>query len=113
MCPEWVTLILMSELQAWMSQAIRAESAARGLSVRQLALKAGIPDKVLRRALDCERAFHLEQLEKIAAALGVSLTFVASEAERRQSLATPLERAAAKIEGDLTLSRADKNTLLR
>jgi lambda repressor-like predicted transcriptional regulator len=103
----------MSELQAWVAQAIRAEVAARGMNVRQLGLKAGMADKVLRRALDCERAFHLEQIEKIAGALGVSPTFLLVEAERRQSLATPLERAAAKIEGDLTLSRAEKTTLLR
>lgn len=99
-------------MQAWVAQAIRAEAGARSMNIRQLALKAGIADKVLRRALDCERPFHLSQMIKVAGALDLSLTYLVQEAERRQSIATPQARAAAMIEADMTLTRSQKSDLL-
>lgn len=103
----------IGELQPWVAQAVRAESAARGMSIRQLALKAGIADKVLRRALDCERPFHLGQLDKVTAALDLPLSFLFTEAERRRHVASPAERAAAVIQSDTTVTRAQKAALLK
>lgn len=100
------------ELQAWMAKAIKAEAAVRGVSIRQLGLRSGISDKVLRRALDSERPFHLGQLIKIADTLEVSLSYLTLEAERRQEIATPTERAAAVIESDTSLTRSQKRALL-
>ena len=100
------------ELQAWMAKSIRAEAAVRGISIRQLGMRSGIADKVLRRALDSERPFHLGQLIKIADTLGVSLSYLTLEAERRQSIATPTERALAVIESDTSLTKSQKIALI-
>lgn len=101
-----------NELQAWVAQEVRAEASRQKMNIAQLAAKAGIADKVLRRALDCERPFHLPQLIRVSDALGLTLTALIGEAERRQGMASPRERAAAMIQSDLTLSKSQKSTLL-
>lgn len=100
------------DLSVWVSRTVRAEAASRGINIRQLAIRADIADKVLRRALQGMRPFYLAYLVKIADALGVTVSYLLTEAERRQANATPQERAAALIEFDDSLSDSQKNHLL-
>ena len=98
------------ELQAWTASAIRAETAARHWSIRTLGHNSGVPDKTLRRALDCERDMNLEQLDRIARALDVGPAYLLLEGVRRQAVATPAERAALTINTDPALSTREKTT---
>ena len=100
----------MRELQAYTASAIRAEAAARLMSIRTLSNESGVPDKTLRRALDCERDLSLDQLDRIARALDVGPAYLLSEAARRQSMATPAERAALAFDADPALSTREKST---
>lgn len=74
-------------------KAIRAETAARGQTIRGLSKQAGIPERVMIRALNCERDLNMAQLSQIASALGVSPSYLVSEGERRRVL-----NAAARTE---------------
>lgn len=103
---------MTDESQAWLAQAIRAEAAARGLSIRQLGIKAGIADKVLRRALDGEREMWVSQLVRIAAALGVSVTYLIAEGERRKEMVAPDMAVVDEVlAADTTLTPKQKASL--
>lgn len=51
---------------------IKAERAANGMTVKQLATASGIPERTLTRYLNFERALQLGDVEALAAALGLA-----------------------------------------
>lgn len=104
---------MVREHQAWLARAIQAERGAIGMPISQLADQSGMVYRVLHRALKCERDLSVEQLARIAQALGVSVSYLVLEAERRRNSATAAERAAVIIESDRTLTAGQKATLKR
>jgi transcriptional regulator with XRE-family HTH domain len=111
-CPLGALLLAMRETQEWIAQAINAERAARGMTIKALATASGVPERSLIRVLKCERDLNVAQLAKLAAALGVLPSYLQLEAERRYARATPEARAAAIIQSDETLTSRQKNALL-
>lgn len=65
---------------------IKAERAARGLTVKQLAETSGIPERTLSRYLQAQRALSLIDVERIANGLGMSYETLVGRAwsERRE-----------------------------
>ena len=62
---------------------IRAERAAVGITVRELALRSGVPYGTLNRILPGERDISFGQLTQIAGGLGVSPSELSDRAIRR------------------------------
>lgn len=98
----------MREFQAWIAQAIQAERAAQGITLKALARASGVPERTLIRALQCERDMTTEQLGKIAAAMNLAPSYLISEAERRRDMAqTVRPLSAADIAGFLAEPDSD------
>ncbi|WP_166673547.1 helix-turn-helix transcriptional regulator [Curtobacterium sp. PhB25] len=62
---------------------IRAERAAVGITVRELALRSGVPYGTLNRILPGERDISFGQLTQLAGALGVTPSDLSERAVRR------------------------------
>lgn len=75
------------------SKAIGAERAIAGVTIRELAEKAGIPLTSLQRVLQADREIKINQIAKIAAALDVYPHEIVEHAERimeRENRTTPV-----------------------
>jgi lambda repressor-like predicted transcriptional regulator len=57
------------DLQALVTQAIRAEMGAAGLTLRALSGTSGITQVTLQRVMSCKRDMNLEQLDQLSRAL--------------------------------------------
>jgi transcriptional regulator with XRE-family HTH domain len=73
-----------SPSQVWLVAQIEAERAARGLSVYDLADKAGIGRRTIARYLNQEREMSLAQLDAIAGALDLSFDLLVKRAQNRR-----------------------------
>lgn len=67
--------------------AIRAEAAARRVTIKALALQASISYPAMRRYLNGQRSMDLAQLYRVADALGVKVGDLFTEAARTDALA--------------------------
>ena len=73
-----------SPSQTWLVAQIEAERAARGLSIYDLADKAGIGRRTIARYLNQEREMTLGQLDAIASAFGISTDLLVKRAQDRR-----------------------------
>lgn len=76
------------EYQRFLVQAINAERAAQGLTIKELARRAGIGERTLLRINGLERDLDFQQIEQIARALNVAVSSLTLAAEARRSGAT-------------------------
>ena len=68
---------------------VQRRMTARGMSQRALAAAAGMPPTLLHRAMSGERSLQLDELERIAPALGVTpLWFLRSALTRSSDVRT-------------------------
>jgi transcriptional regulator with XRE-family HTH domain len=100
------------EFQRYLVMAINAERAAQSLTIKGLAEAAGINERTMLRIVHLERSMDMGQVSALADALGIPVSRLAMEAERRLSEATPAERAAGLVESDVTLTRGQKVALM-
>lgn len=103
------------ELQAWIVRIIRARLAEQPTgqrSVSWLSRSSGIPDKTLRRILDCERPAPLERLAQLAHVFGMTLSDLVSTAETAMTQAPDHVRRIVSIQGTTSLSGAQKAALI-
>ena len=70
---------------AAVAEALRAERAAAGLSIRELADRAGMVAVTLQRVLKAERDINVAQLAALAPVLGMTPSTLLAEAERRMT----------------------------
>ena len=70
---------------AAVAEALRAERASAGLSIRELADRAGMVAVTLQRVLKAERDITVAQLAALAPALGMTPSTLLAEAERRSA----------------------------
>ena len=65
---------------------VRRRLTARRMSQRELARAAGIPASLLHRTMSGERQLRVDELERIAAAFGVTAEYLVRLASRSTSL---------------------------
>ncbi len=70
-------------LAAAVTDEVKRRTSSLALSQRGLAERAGIPPTLVHRAWRGERPFELDELERIADALGVSVVWLIDSAMRR------------------------------
>jgi transcriptional regulator with XRE-family HTH domain len=70
------------DYQRAMVSALRAEIAARGWTRKELGERAGINEQTMLRTFLCKRAMNVAQLSAMADALGVTIEYLAGEADR-------------------------------
>jgi transcriptional regulator with XRE-family HTH domain len=63
-------------LAAAVADEVRRRMTARGLSQNGLSRAAGMPATLLHRAMSGERALQLDEVERLAAALGVGVSWL-------------------------------------
>lgn len=88
----------MSEQLAPLMDAIRAEAAAKRVTIKALAKAADVSYVAMRRYLayaDTDRPMNLSQLYRVADALGVTVEYLAGEGARRAKQA--LDDAGAAL----------------
>lgn len=81
--PDGATLKDVLNLQSALVATIRAESAVRGWSVRQLSENANIPKPTMRNYLEKDRPIPVPVMVAVAAAFGWRTSELIKEAERR------------------------------
>lgn len=70
--------------QVWLVAQIEAERAAKGMTIKDLADRAGIGERTLPRYLSQERDLSLSQLDDIATALGIGFDVLVKRAQQRR-----------------------------
>lgn len=73
------------EYQRFLVQAINAERAAQGLTIKELARRAGIGERTMLRINGLERDLDFQQIEQIARALNVTVSALTLAAEARRA----------------------------
>lgn len=69
---------------------LRAERAAAGLTVKELADKSGVPNRTLVRLINAQRAIDIAHLASLSEALELTITEFLSRARARLILSEPL-----------------------
>lgn len=105
----------MANLEGRTRQAVRAARQAAGLSLGELAAASGISASTLSRLESGERRVTIDALERIARALGTTVTALLAEAAREDRLLVPTPgiRLAGGISGSVLRVEDDGRSLLR
>ena len=75
---------------------LRAERAARQITIDELAARSDVPKRTLIRLLNAERAVNVEHLHAIAHALGCSARDIMARAQQRADSTPPAWELAAQ-----------------
>ena len=98
------------EAQRFLAMSIRAEASARGWTLTELAERSGIDYQSLLRKLNQKRHFLLGEVGQIADALGMPLSELVADAERRQHREPPTPDPGIHPEDEAIIDTSDKLT---
>lgn len=96
--------------QRYLAMSIKAEASARGWTLTELATRAGIDYQSLLRKLNLKRHFLMGEVGQIADALGMRMSELTADAERRQDRESPVPDPGIHPEDADLIDKSDKLT---